>query len=163
MDCARRYSVRVGEACCIGIEMQYEVLLLRIMEFTMRAAIAKSADDSEWEHEQLRKHGIGALQVFRSGKALWESAPIFNEELAEAQREGIPERFQAENELDTEFFARLDRDLCVRWSHLGYHAESLRGDMKVLFSQLERDASQRADAARSCFFSHFISTLQDLP
>lgn len=66
----------------------------------MRAAIAKSADESDWEHELLRRRGIGALQVFRDGKAVWDSAAIFNDELTEAQREGAAEAFQAQNELD---------------------------------------------------------------
>lgn len=162
MDSAR-YSVRVGETCWIGVDMAYRVLLVHLMEFTMRAAIAKSADESEWEHEQLRKHGIGALQVFRSGRAVWDSAPIFNEELDEARREGCAVQFRAQNELDPEFYARLDRDLRARWRRLGYCAESLRGDMKALFSELEHEATRRVVDARNRFFSHFISALQDLP
>lgn len=161
--CSARYSVRIGEACCIGIDLSYEVLLRRIMEFTIRAAIAKSADESDWEHELLRRHGIGALQVFRDGRAVWDSAPIFIDELAEARRERASEPFQAQNELDPEFYARLDRDLRARWCGLGYHAESLRGDMKALFSELEREATQRAANARGRFLADFMNTLQDLP
>ncbi len=143
--------------------MPYELLLVRVMEFTMRAAIAKSADESDWEHELLRKHGIGALQVFRNGKAVWDSVPIFNDELDEARREGAAQRFQAQNELDPEFSARLDRDLRDRWCRLGYHAENLRGDMKALFSELEHDAAQRTADARGCLFADFVRALQELP
>jgi hypothetical protein len=133
------------------------------MEFTMRAAIARSADDSDWEHEQLRKHGIDALQVFRNEKAVWDSVPIFNDELAEARRRGAAEAFQAQNTLDPEFYAQLDRDLRGRWCCLGYHAESLRCDMKALFSELEHDATQRAAEARGRLFADFVSALQELP
>jgi hypothetical protein len=160
--CSARYSVRIGEACCIGIDMPYETLLVRVMEFTMRGAIAKSADESDWEHEQLRKHGISALQVFRNGKAVWDGVPIFNDELAEARRESAAELFQAQNELDPEFYARLDRDLRARWCLLGYRTESLRGDMKALFSELEHDATQRATDARGRLFADLVSALQEL-
>lgn len=161
--CSARYSVRIGEACCIGIDMPYEALVVRIVEFTMRAAIARSADESDWEHEELRKHGIGALQVFRNEKAVWDSALIFNDELVEAGREGTAALFQARNELDSEFYAGLDRDLRDRWCSIGYHVKSLRGDMKALFSELERDAAQRAADARGHFLADFVNTLQDLP
>lgn len=133
------------------------------MELTMRAAIAKSADESDWEHEQLRKHGIGALQVFRNGKAVWDNVSIYNDELVEARREGVAELFQARNELDPEFYARLDCDLRTRWRHLGYHADSLRSDMKALCSELEGEAAQRAANARRRFFTDFLSALQELP
>ncbi len=160
--CPDRYSVWVGEACCIGIDIPYETLLIRLMEFTMRAAIAKSADESDWEHELLRKHGVGALHVFRNGKAVWDSVSIFNDELDEARREGAAEPFQAQNELDPEFYARLDRDLRARWGRLGYPAETLRSDMKVLFSELEHDAKQRTADARGCLFADFVRALQEL-
>lgn len=143
--------------------MAYDLMLARVMEFTMRAAIARSSDESEWEHEQLRKHGIDALQIFRNGKALWDSVPIFYDELTEARREGAAEPFEARNELDPEFYVRLDRDLRARWCRLGYHAESLRADMKALFSELEHDAKQRAAGARERLFTDFVNALQEMP
>lgn len=135
-----RYTVQIGEACCIGSDMPYEMLVVRLMEFIARAAIAKSADQSVREHEELRKHGIGALQV-------WYSAA---------------EPFQAPNELNSKFYARLDRDLRARWRRLGYHTESLRNDMKALFSELEQDATQMATEARERLLADFCKTLQEM-
>lgn len=155
------YSVQVGETC-IGIGMTYEALLVRIMEFTMGAAIAKSADESDWEHEQLRRRGIGALQVFRDGRALWDQASIFDDELCEARREEAAEQFQAQNELDPQFYMQLDRDLRTRWGRLGYRVDSLRSDMKALFSEIERDAAQRVADARKRLLFDFAGALQEL-
>lgn len=157
-----RYSARIGEAHCIGVSMPYETLLVRIMEFTVRAAIAKVADESEWEHERLRRNGLAALQVSRNGKALWDNAKIFDQELAAAQRGNAAKQFRECNVLDPEFFARLDRDLGLLWRRLGYEAGSLRGDMKALFSELEHDAADRAAQARERLLADFCSVLQEM-
>lgn len=158
-----RYSVRIGEAHCIGVDMSYETLLVRIMEVTIRAAVARSEDESEWEQEEVRRKGLCALQVFRSGKALWDNPATFADELAEARREGIERRFQAENELDLEFYDRLDTDLRARWRRFGYETPSLRDDMKRLFCELERDAAERAADARKRLLADFVKQLQDMP
>jgi hypothetical protein len=157
-----RYSVRIGEAHCIGADLAYEALLARVMEFTFRAAVARSEDESEWEHEQLRRSGLGALALFRNDKAIWDTPQTFADELAEARREDVERRFRAENELDTAFYERLDDDLRVRWRRLGYETPSLRDDMKALFWQLERDAAERAADARRRLLAEFVKQLQEM-
>ena len=120
--------------------MPYETLLVRLMEFTIRAAIAKSADESVWEHERLRKRGISALQI----------------------RYTTGETIQPRDVLDPAFYARLDCDLRARWRRLGYQTESLRDDMKALFLELENDASQAITDARGRFLTDFFRALQEI-
>jgi hypothetical protein len=81
-----------------------------------RAAVARSADENDWEHEQLRRNGLGALQLSRDDKALWHNPQTFAEDIAEALREGIGSRFRAQNELDPAFYEHFDRDLRTRTS-----------------------------------------------
>jgi len=142
------YSVRIGESHCIAEGVPYDALLDRIVEFTIRAAVARSADESEWEHEELRRKGLTALQLFRNRRAVWDDRAIFEAELAEARRENVGERFEAANELDPTLCADLDRDLRARWRRAGYEVPCLQHEMKVLFSELERDAADRATRAR---------------
>ncbi len=105
-------------------------------------------DESEWEHEEFRRKGLSVLQIFRDRRAVWDNRTLFEAELAEARRENIGERFEAANELDPAFCATLDRDLRARWRRAGYEVPSLRCDMRALFSELERDAADRASSAR---------------
>lgn len=143
-----RYSVRVGESCCLGEDLSYEQLLQRIVEFTVRAAVARSIDETQWEHEELRRKGFEALQIFKNRKAIWDDDAMFQTELLEARREHVGQRFESTNELDVSFYDRLDNDLRARWRHAGYETACLRRDMKPLFKELERDAAERADKAR---------------
>lgn len=142
------YSVRIGESCCITENATYSALLTRIVEFTVKAAVAHSIDEDEWEHEQLRRKGLSALAIFRNEKAVWDDGAAFKAELAEARREHIGPRFQASNELNVELYQKIDSDLRDRWRRLGYATPTLRHDMKALFLELERDASERAKNAR---------------
>lgn len=158
-----RYSARIGEAHRIGVDVPYRGLLLGLMAFTVRAAVARCADESDWEHEQLRRNGLSALQLSRDDKALWDDTQIFTEELAEARREGVGQQFQAQNELDPAFFERLDRDLRSRWGRLGYQTPSLRVDMKTLFLELERDVADRTTSARERMLAEFLQALQESP
>lgn len=152
-----RFSARIGEAHCIGLGISYDALLLRVMEFTLRAAVARSADESEWEYEELRRNGLGALQLARNNRALWDDAEVFAKELTEARREGIAPRFEAQNELDLAFYDLLDHDLRLRWRRLGYETPSLRDDMKPLFVELERDILERATDARESMLTELIT------
>lgn len=158
-----RYSARIGEAHFIGVDMPYRGLLLGLMAFTVRAAVARSADESDWEHEQLRRSGLSALELSRGDKALWDDTQIFAEELAEARREGVGPQFQAQNELDPPFFERLDRDLRSRWGRLGYETPSLRVDMKPLFVELERDVADRITLVRGRMLAEFLQALEESP
>lgn len=141
--------------------MPYDALLLQVLAFTVRAAVARCADESEWEHEQLRRNGLAALQLSRDGKALWSDTQTFAEELTEACREGIGPRFQAQNELDPAFYDCLDRDLRTRWRRLGYETPSLRTDMKRLFLELERDVADRTMHAREHMLAEYLKALQE--
>lgn len=142
------YSVRIGESHCVAEGIPYDALLDRIVEFTIRAAVARSADEGEWEHEELRRKGLGALQIFRDRRAVWDDRTTFETELAAARHQNIGENFQAANELNPALLAGLDRDLRARFRRAGYEVPSLRRDMKPLFAELERDAADRAANAR---------------
>jgi hypothetical protein len=157
-----RYSVRIGEAHCIGADVCYEALLARVMEFTIRAAVARSEDESDWEHEQLRRNGLCALQLFRNDRAIWDNPLTFADELAGARRGDCAQRFEAQNELDPAFYELFDSDLRARWRRLGYETPSLRYDMKVLFSELEREAAERAADARKRLLADFVKALQEM-
>lgn len=141
--------------------MSYDALLARVMELTVRAAVARSADESEWEHEQLRRNGLSVLQLSRDDKALWDDSQTFAEELAEARREDDERRFQARNVLDPDFYETFDRDLRARWRRLGYETPSLSKDMKPLFLELERDISDRAIDARERILADYLEALQE--
>lgn len=153
-----RYSARIGDSNCIAQDVVYEALVQRIMEFTIRAALARSVDESEWEHEELRRRGLAAIQLFRNGKAVWDEPIAFKTELAEAQREGISERFLAGNELDPALYERIEKDLRGSWRSAGYSIPCLATDMKVLFSELERDVADRAAGAREGLLTELLGT-----
>lgn len=142
--------------------MSYDALLASVIEFTVRAAVARSEDNSEWEHERLRREGLAALQLSRDEKALWDDPQTFAEEFAEACREDVAPRFRAQNELDPAFYEGLDRDLRARWRRLGYETPSLRDDMKALFQELERDIADRAADARERVLADFMASLKDM-
>jgi hypothetical protein len=142
------YSARIGESLCIAENTSYDALLKSIVEFTVRAAVARSTDDNDWEHEELRRKGLCAVQIFRNGRAVWAEPDAFDAELTEARREQIEPRFSKSNELDAKLYSHLDRDLQVRWRMAGYEVPSLLNDMKKLFGELERDATDRATGAR---------------
>lgn len=141
--------------------MPYEALLLGVMAFVARAAVAWAADESDWEQEQVRRNGLSALKLCRDGKALWDDAQTFADELAEACVEGVLPRFRAQNELDRAFFERLDQDLRARWRGLGYEAPSLRDDMKPLFLELQRDVADATLHARECVLAGLLLRLQE--
>jgi|SRR5579862_5387556 len=152
-----RYTVRIGESHCIAEGTCYTALLDRIVEFTARAAVARSVDESEWEHEELRRKGLDALAVFRNERAIWDDPSTFETELAEARRERACTRFRSGNELDAAFYEELDRDLCARWLRAGYNVPSLRHEMKRLFTELERDAAERAAEAREGLLGEILA------
>lgn len=150
------YSAAVGESRMIAQAVTYDELLRRIMEFTIRGALARSIDDSEWEHEELRRKGLASLRLFHDKRAVWLSSQTFAEERAEARRERDG-RFDERNELDPGLYERLDRDLCRCWHKAGYRAESLMHDMKEIFVELEREASDRAAGAREGLLAEVLN------
>lgn len=152
-----RYTVRIGESCCIAQRETYDALLTRIVEFSVRAAVARSVDESEWEQEQLRRRGLSALQIFKNEKAVWKDRAEYDAELAEARRERIDERFQAANEVDAGLYQQIDADLRDRWRRLGYATPTLGHNMKPLFAELARDAADRAHIARERLLEELLS------
>ncbi|HXM06249.1 MAG TPA: hypothetical protein VN936_02235, partial [Candidatus Acidoferrum sp.] len=70
----------MSESYSIAENATYDALLGRIVEFTVRAAVARCVDENEWEHEQLRREGLNALQIYHNGKAAWDDAASFEAE-----------------------------------------------------------------------------------
>lgn len=152
-----RYSIWIGDFCLLA-DGTYNLLLKSIMEFTIRAAIARSIDETEWEHDELCRHGLEALQIFRDGKAVWANQKSFESQLADAASHG-DETFTQKNVADFELYERLERDLRTRWRSVGYDIPSLRHNMKKLFGELERDARDRARAARDDLLTDVLRPL----
>ena len=152
-----RYTARIGDTI-IAQNAAYEALLASIVTFAVRAAIARSTDESEWQHEELRRHGIDGIEIFRNEKALWIDRQCFEAELEEAKREQVEERFCAGNELDPAFLEKLDRDLRERWRLAGYEVRSLSENMKALFVELESDAKDRAADAREALLEEILNS-----
>jgi hypothetical protein len=152
-----RYTARM-ESVTIVEDVAYERLLAGILDFTVRAAIARSKDESEWEHEELRRRGLSGIQIFRNGKAIWTDRDIYNEELAEATRSKCEGRFDEGNELDPTFLEELDGNLRKRWRLAGYEVPSLVGSMKALFSELESDARDRSADARQALTDEILAS-----
>jgi hypothetical protein len=153
-----RYTARMEESVNIAEDVAYERLSTGILEFTVRAAIARSEDDSEWEHEELRRRGLSGIQIFRNGKAIWTDRDTFETELAEARRSKCEGRFDERNELDPTFLEELDRNLRQRWRLAGYDVASLLGSMKALFSELESDARDRIADARQALTDEILAS-----
>jgi len=153
-----RYTARMEESISIAEGVPYERLSAGILEFTVHATMARSQDESEWEHEELRRRGLGAIQIFRNGKALWTDRDAFEAELAEARRSSCADRFNASNELDPAFFELLDEDLRRRWRLAGYEVSSLLQNMKLLFSEVESDAQDCVTAARQAFAVEILNS-----
>lgn len=150
------YSARVGESHFFAERVGYEELVNRIMEFTVRAAVARSIDESDWEQDELRRGGLRVIQLFRGGKAVWTDAAAFEGELCEARRECVEGRFKRTNTADSTIYERLDHDLMDRWRRAGYQTPSLTNDMKRLFLELEREAAERAERARESLVGEIL-------
>ena len=149
MNKEARYTARVGDSHCVAENVTYDELLARIVERTVRGAVSRSIDESEWEDEELRRRGLAALAIHRDGKAVWADPKIFEAELDAARSKHIEARFKKNNELDPALYDRIDRDLRTRWRLAGYDVPSLRNDMKKLFVQVEKDADSRASGVRA--------------
>ncbi|MFY9740120.1 MAG: hypothetical protein WAK11_13880 [Candidatus Cybelea sp.] len=152
------YTARMEESVNIAEDVAYERLSTGILEFTVRAAIARTEDESEWEHEELRRRGLSSIQIFRNGKAIWTDRDIFEAELAEARRSKCEGHFAERNELDATFLEELDRNLRHRWRLAGYEVPSLLRSMKVLFSELESDVRDRIADARQALTDEILAS-----
>jgi hypothetical protein len=151
------FSARISPSVCIADGVDYDTLLERIAEYTMRAAFAHAVDQHDWDHEELRRKGLRALELFHNGRAVWLDPVGFEESVAEVTRTGDLARFDAANELDPELAEHIDRDLQERWRLAGYLVPSLALDMKRLFSELEADAADCARGAREGLLADLLS------
>lgn len=152
-----RYSARIGESSCIAQDLPYGELVSKIVEYTARAAMARSRDDSNWEQEQLRRGGLACLQLFRNGKAIWSDPETFRIELDEVCREHAEARFKNLNQLDPELYSRLEVDVRARWRRIGYETGSLMLNMKNLYNELQRDFADRAGRAMERLLEELLS------
>ena len=142
-----RYSARVGGSA-IAAGLPYDELAGRVLEFVLRAAIAVAADQFEWEHEELRRDGLTAIEFFREGKALWWDRECFEAERADPER----------NELDAAFFDRLDHDLRARLKRAGYEVPPLIACTKVLYSEIAADVADRCAGARESLLVEILAS-----
>lgn len=138
------YSARIWPSARIVADVEYEVLIERIAEFTLRGAFSRITDEQNWEHEELRLKGLAALELFHNARAVWTDPIGFEEALAEAY-DGT---FHEANELDVDLLERIDRDLQSRWRRAGYPVLTLATDMKKLFARLETAAGDCSRNAR---------------
>lgn len=157
MTAEARYTIRIGESRVVAEDVPYEAMLDRIVEFTVRAAVARSLDEYDWEQESVRRGGLRSLQIFRDRKALWGDRESFEEQLAEARRENVEQRFRDRNALDVSLWERLDRDLRARWRGAGYQTPSLVADMKKLFTELQRELGERTATVREGFVREIVA------
>jgi hypothetical protein len=155
------YTVRIAASAPFGEDLPYDRLVDGMVEYILRAAFARADDQEDWEHDELRRKGLGAVELFHNGRAVWEDRPAFEQ----ARREFVlPDRpsdaadaFDTRNELAPEILARLNLDLSRRWRQSGYLVYSLTLDMKGLFEQLEDDLRARVREAREDLVGEILS------
>ncbi len=156
---ADRYTARIADRIVIVEDAAYADLLKSIVRFTVEGAVARSADRGAWEHDELRRNGLYAIEVARNGRAIWCDRDDFEKELAEARRERAEALFKAANELEPDFCNRLDADLRTCWRSAGYDAPSLVHEMRALFAELEADAGDRAADAQAGFVGEVVAAI----
>jgi hypothetical protein len=132
----------------IGEGVPYDGLVDLVLEFVLRAAIAEASDAFEWEHEELRRAGLCAIEFFRDGRALWWDRESFEAEAAEGER----------NQLDVAFFERLDGDLRARLRRAGYDVPSLIAGMKPLYHEIAADVADRCAGARQNLLTEILQS-----
>jgi hypothetical protein len=154
-----RYTLRIAEGRPIAERVSYDELLKCVVEYILRASLARTIDQGEFEHEEVRCNGLTAFQISRDGKAIWADQVLFDRTLDEARRTGSAPAFEAVNELDTSLLDRIDRNLTSLWSLAGYRTPSLAHSMKLLFREIERDAMAQADNALEGFAAELLRAM----
>jgi len=152
------YSARISPSARIADDVDYETLLERLVEFALRAAFARAADEHSWEQEELRRNGLGAVELFHDRRAVWQDRESFEQSATEGCGARGHAAFEETNELDPGLLERLDRDLQERWRARGYHVAGLARDMKQLFAELEADATDRSREAREELLADLLRT-----
>jgi len=152
-----RFTARIGHGVSIAEDVSYDELVDCVLEFVVRAAIAKANDYCSWEEEELRRQGLNAIGFVRDGKALWWDRDSFEVEYAEAEREGSAELFASQNEFGGAFFEKMDSDLRERLRRAGYAARPLFTDAKDLYREIAADASDRSAQARESLVAEIVN------
>jgi hypothetical protein len=154
----QRFTVRIGDGVSIVEDASYSELVERVLEFVVRAGMAKASDDCNWEEEELRRRGLRVLEIVRDGKALWWDPDAFEAESREATREGAHKEFVARNEAGESLLEGLDSDVRERLRCAGYATRSLLGGMEDLYAQIAADASERSAQAREGLLVEILGT-----
>jgi hypothetical protein len=154
----QRFTARIGHGVSIAEDVTYDELVDRLLEYVVRAAIAKANDYSTWEEEELRREGLRGVEFVKDGRALWWDQEAFDAEKAEAKRERAHEIFRARNEFAGTFFEALDGDLREKLRRAGYATTALFTDMRELFREIAADASDRTAQAREGLVSEILSS-----
>ena len=153
----QRYTARIGHGASIAEGVPYDELVPLVLEFLLRAAIAKATDQSSWEQEEVRRGGLRRIEFACEGKALWWDRNSFAAERREAERDGLQQRFDLGNADGTIFFETLDADLRERLRRAGYATPSLLANMKELFLQIDVETADRAAAAREALVAEILA------
>lgn len=154
----QRFTARIGHGVSIAEDVSYDELVDRVLEFVVRAAIARANDHSTWEEEELRREGLKRIEFAGDGRALWWDRDAFEAENAEAKRESAQDLFASQNTFDGSFFHALDRDLRERLRQAGYATGELFADMKELYREIAADASDRSAQAREGLVAEILGS-----
>jgi hypothetical protein len=151
-----RYSAQISPSAQIAENVCYQTLLERIFEYTLRSALARANDRHDWEQDQLRRRGLGAIELLHNGRAVWQDRGAFEQFLSDETRTGTIAQFERDNELNAELLERVDRDLRECWRRAGYMVSDLCSDMKKLFAELESEEADRARGADEAFVAEVL-------
>jgi hypothetical protein len=151
-----RYSAQISPSAHIAENVSYETLLERILEYTLRSALARANDRHDWEQDQLRCRGLRVIELFHNGRAVWQDRAAFEEFLSDETRTGTIVQFERDNEVNVELLERVERDLRERWRCAGYMVSDLCSDMKKLFAELEADGADRERGATEAFVAEVL-------
>lgn len=153
----QRFTARIGHGVSIAEDVTYCELVDRILEFVVRAAIARANDRSSWEEEEVRRQGLQRIEFAKDGKALWCDAGAFAAEEAEANREGASKLFLSRNECGERFLQTLDLDVRTRLRNAGYSTASLLAEMNEIYREIAGDASDRSLQANEALIDEIMS------
>lgn len=152
-----RFTARIGHGVSIAEDVTYHELVDSVLEFAVRAAVARANDQSTWEEDELRRRGLMVIEFAKDGKALWWDRDAFDVEHDEAKRERAKELFCSRNEFDGTFLDTLDEDLRKRLRGVGYATASLLANMNELYREIAAEASDRSAQARESLIAEILN------
>lgn len=154
----RRYTAKIAGGVTIAENVTYDDLVTRILAFILRAAIALSIDNFEWEDEKLRREGLQGIDFFVGDRALWSDRESFDVEKEGAKRTGCQTQFLSKNDVDIDFLTTLDADLRERLARAGYAADPLITDMKKLYREISDDVKDRSAQAQQALVAEILQS-----